>query len=115
MTTIHRTRIHRSGPLTRIHRSGPMAGNKNLNKPAFDAAAEKLRAMGHEVFNPASAPPNLSYRDALECNLVWICQRAQAIALLPGWRCSSGSKVEHALAVALQLDNLLLAIGCQEV
>ena len=93
--------------MTNIYISGPMAGIIDLNKPAFDAAAEKLRAMGHVVFNPAAAPPNRSLREALEYDLVWICRQAQAIAMLPGWRTSSGAKVEHALAVALQLDIYL--------
>ena len=90
--------------MTKIYISGPMAGNVDLNKPAFDAAAEKLRAMGHVVFNPAAGSPNRSYREALEYDLVWMCREAQAIAMLPGWRCSSGAKVEHALAAALRLD-----------
>lgn len=37
----------------RIYVSGKMTGCPNHNRPAFSAAAEKLRAQGHFVINPA--------------------------------------------------------------
>ena len=37
----------------RIYISGPMTGHADHNFPAFDAAAERLRAEGHFVINPA--------------------------------------------------------------
>ena len=60
--------------------------------------------MGHEVFNPGDGPDGLTYRQHMACDLEWICQKAQAMVMLPGWRSSPGAKAEHALAVALKLD-----------
>lgn len=37
----------------RIYLSGPMRGIPDLNYPAFDAAAERISSLGHEVINPA--------------------------------------------------------------
>ena len=39
--------------MMRIYLAGPMRNYPRNNFPAFDAAAAKLRADGHEVFNPA--------------------------------------------------------------
>ena len=90
-----------------IYLSGPMAGLKDNNRPAFDAAATKLLAMGHKAYNPTANHLKLTYREHMEYDLAWICKRAQAIVMLPGWRSSPGAKVEHALAVALLIDIYL--------
>ena len=37
----------------RIYCSGPMTGVPDHNRPAFDAAAKRLREQGHFVINPA--------------------------------------------------------------
>ena len=37
----------------RIYIAGPMTGLPALNFPAFHAAASALRALGHQVVNPA--------------------------------------------------------------
>ena len=104
--------------------AGPMSGIPFFNYPAFHAAAADLRAQGHLVFNPAEhdaemmgkdisnpegdaakaeAEHGFSRRDALKADLTWICEHAEAIALLPGWSNSSGARAEYALALALGL------------
>lgn len=108
----------------RVYLAGPMTGIPHFNYPAFNAAAAILRADGHEVFNPAehdvltygkdiSNPKGCAVqaatehgfdrRAALKADLAWICDNADAIALLPGWERSTGANAEMALAKALGL------------
>lgn len=115
----------------KIYLAGPMRGIPLFNFPAFNAAAKALRDLGHEVFNPAErdnehhgtdiSAGNLtgseeeakekhgfSLRDALAADMEFICRHADAIALLPGWRQSTGAKAEHAAASALGLEEIQL-------
>lgn len=104
----------------KIYLSGPMTGIPDYNFPAFDTAADHLRAMGHEVFNPAendrengfdftgtqgheAAEHGFDLRKALKQDLAWICDHAEAIALLDGWSASKGAMAEVTLAAALGL------------
>jgi hypothetical protein len=87
-----------------------MGGYPEFNFPAFNAAAAKLRAQGHEVFNPAERDNEKhgTLREALGADLAWICAEANAIALLPGHERSKGATAELATAVALRLEVILL-------
>ena len=105
----------------KIYLAGPMRGYDRNNFPAFDAAAVELRRFGDEVFNPAERDRDkygdeiefmnadqakaigFSINDALKADLVWICDNADCIALLPNWEHSPGAKTEWALALALNL------------
>lgn len=117
----------------RYYLAGPMRGIPEFNFPAFMAAAAKLRAEGHEVFNPAEKDierhdgVNISegnatgdvevaakehgfdLRVALGQDLAWICAAAEAIALLPGWENSKGAMAEFATACALGLQVRILS------
>lgn len=117
--------------MKKIYLAGPMRGIPEFNFPAFHAAAAKLRAEGHEVFNPAEADNKEFGVDvstgnntgceneaakrvgmtglelARNCFLRdtnWICRHADAIALLPGWENSRGATAERALALAIGLE-----------
>ena len=109
----------------RVYLAGPMRGIPYFNFPAFTEAAKSLRAMGHTVLSPAEADIELfgddfgkdnptgdakgfDIRGAMERDLLWICQEAEAIALLPGWEFSKGSRVEYALAECLGLEKIML-------
>lgn len=93
----------------KIYIAGPMSGLPDLNYPAFHAEAARLRALGHEVENPAEnpVPPcggtwtgymRMALRQLVECDVV---------VLLPGWTDSRGAVIERNLALALSMGVLL--------
>ena len=94
----------------RIYLAGPMRGYVNHNFPAFNAAADKLRAEGHHVFNPADTgePHGWTVRDYMFVDLAWICNHAEAVYLLPGWRDSKGACAERATALAIGIPAVEL-------
>ena len=105
----------------RIYLSGPMTGIPEFNFPLFDWATGLLREAGHEVFSPAEkdrangfdpkgmtgtealAASGFDLRLALGADLAWICAKAEAVALLPGWENSHGAAAEIATARALNI------------
>lgn len=112
-----------------IYVAGPMRGLPLFNFPAFHAATARLRELGHTVFNPAerdemvhgkdiaSSPTGdirdaenkgFNLRNALAADLEWICHKADAVALLPGWEKSRGAIAERAVADALGLRVLFI-------
>ena len=113
----------------KIYLAGPMRGIPYFNFPAFDEAAEALRAQGHFVFNPAEKDREMhgpdvnnsptgeltditgsgfSLREALAIDLAWICAEADAIALLPGWQSSKGAAAEFVTGVAIGAEIIEL-------
>jgi hypothetical protein len=108
----------------KIYVAGPMRGKPFFNFPEFDKAAKALREAGHEVFNPAerdrqddphvgesnptgdiqlAQDKGFSLRKALAADMKYICEEAEAIALLPGWELSKGAIAEYNTAKALDL------------
>ena len=102
-----------------------MRGIPKFNFPAFMEAAEVLRKQGHKVFNPAerdlekydekvlSSPTGnlktaekggFNLREALAADLKYVCLKADAVVLLPGWENSKGAQAEKATAHALGLE-----------
>lgn len=86
-----------------VYLSGPMTGLPDWNYPAFNEAAEKLRAQGHRVYNPAQfehdgAMEDFPLRSAFAEYSRFICMEADTIVLLPGWEKSPGANVELSLA-----------------
>jgi len=91
--------------MKRIYISGPMTGLPNLNYPAFNAAADRLRGEGFEVENPAEnpEPPCGSWVGYMRLAIVQIA-RCEGLLLLPGWQHSKGARLELYIAQQLGLQ-----------
>ena len=92
----------------KVYLAGPIKGVDNYFA-IFAEAAQKLRIKGHEVFNPAAANlEGLPMGRILSYELSWLCEQAEAIAVLPGWRKSGGTRIELAIAMYLKLKIMFL-------
>jgi hypothetical protein len=101
----------------RLYVSGPITGYPEHNKPLFDAVSDKLRGAGHEVLNPhdvctvlgehdclgpcVTSDALLPWEDYLRADLSAMLQRADGLAMLPGWENSRGALLERHVAIAL--------------
>lgn len=86
----------------KIYISGPMTGHADFNYPTFEAAADRLRAAGHEPVSPTAIGQRddwdwWRYMDAA----IDMQRGCDAIYMLPGWRESRGATVEWHVAKAL--------------
>lgn len=95
--------------MKRIYLCGPMSGIKDFNYPAFNAAAARLREIGHFVLSPVDAESEnvLGEHQTWE----WYMRRslrqishADAIALLPGWGGSKGAVLEYQVGAGLKFE-----------
>jgi hypothetical protein len=85
----------------RVYIAGPMRGYADYNFPAFRAAAERLRSMGHDVFDPSEAEnptdPLKPLWQYMQKDLPIVCG-VDMLVLLPGWEHSEGVAIEHVVA-----------------
>lgn len=81
--------------MKRIYISGPMTGLMDSNFPAFNAEAERLRDLGHEVVNPAEINPDpaTGWHACMRADLKALLD-CDAIVLLDGWEASQGAHLE---------------------
>ena len=88
----------------RVYTSGPITGHLDTYADAFAAAAETLRKGGHEPASPATSQlgDGASWSDHMDAALPMLAT-CQGIYLLPGWRTSSGARVEATVAQILGL------------
>ena len=88
----------------KIYVSGPMTGLPDLNKPAFNAEAARLRSEGHDVVNPADVNlgPGADWADYMRVDLADMLT-CDTIFMLPGWESSKGARIERRLAMDLGL------------
>jgi hypothetical protein len=86
----------------RVYLAGPMTGIAELNFPAFNQEAERLRAEGLQVLNPADhgIVDGADWADYLRHDIAGLssCER---IHLLRGWTKSKGACLEMTIAKAL--------------
>lgn len=86
----------------RVYLAGPMTGISELNFPAFNQEAERLRAEGLQVLNPADhgIVDGADWADYLRHDIAGLasCER---IHLLRGWTKSKGACLEMTIAKAL--------------
>lgn len=101
----------------RVYVAGPMSGKPQLNFPAFDEVAAKIRSLGYVPINPADfdrvmwpeGVPDAEdyYARQLKIDLLLV-ETCDAIVMLPGWESSKGARLEHAWAQALKLRTINL-------
>ena len=86
----------------RIYISGPMSNMPDLNRPAFNAKAVELRALGHEVVNPAELPeiPGGTWAEYLKRDIPLLLE-CDRIYMIDGWRDSKGATLELEIASTL--------------
>jgi Domain of unknown function (DUF4406) len=102
-----------------VYLSGPMRGYEEFNFPAFISAAKELRAKGYRVYDPAEQElehgfdpktglyaddRQVTIRELILEDLVWICQFADKVVVLPGWENSKGAQAEVACARAVGVE-----------
>ncbi len=96
----------------KLYLAGGMTGIALHNFPAFDAARDRLVALGHEVVSPADIDRAHGIDGSLPLYdmdaLVPVLREellaifdVDALYMLAGWERSRGAKVEHALAELL--------------
>jgi hypothetical protein len=109
----------------RVYVCGPMRGLPEFNFPAFFEAEAKLKAMGHEVVNPARLDRDEGFdetfeydEDSLRLLLPGFIIRnvteligCDAVCLLDGWERSGGVKFELAVAAYMGLRVVGLEYG----
>jgi Domain of unknown function (DUF4406) len=91
----------------RIYVAGPMTGIESFNFPAFNAKADELRNYGWTVLNPADHGilEGAQWGDYLRFD-IGLLGTCEAICMLPGWTKSKGARLEHSIAVALDMTIL---------
>ncbi len=83
----------------KIYLSGPMTGLADFNFPAFNAEATRLRAMGHDVVNPAELNPDTEtpWHQCMRRDLAEMLT-CDTLVLLDGWKKSASAHLEMHVA-----------------
>jgi hypothetical protein len=96
----------------KLYLSGPMTGYEDCNYPLFNAETARLRALGHDVINPAENdqgdPSAGDWTYFLKQDIRSVTE-VEAVAVLPGWEKSKGANLEVYVARALSLPILWAA------
>lgn len=94
--------------MQRIYLSGPMTGHADLNFPAFNAEAHRLRNLGYEVVNPAeiNQGPNPGWHECMRKDLKALLD-CDTLALLDGWQQSAGAHLEMHVAHRVGMEIVI--------
>lgn len=90
-----------------VYLCGPMTHCIDFNYPSFHAAAQRLRADGWDVENPAenTPPQDGSWEGYMRIALQQMLT-CETVMVLPGWQSSNGANLELAIAHALNMQVL---------
>lgn len=91
--------------MKKLYLAGPMSGLPDLNFPAFNAEAARLRALGFEVANPAEVNaehPDMPYMWYIKQDLCMMLT-CEFVAFLPNWYNSKGANKEYSVARILKM------------
>lgn len=86
-----------------IYIAGPMSGRPQNNYPAFWLAANKFRAHGLKVLNPAELPILPDWQACMRASLAMVA-KATHIHFLPGADTSRGAQIESFIAKELGIE-----------
>ena len=82
----------------RLYLSGPMSGLPDLNFPAFNAEAQRLRDLGYEVINPVELNPDGgTWHECMRRDIAALMD-CDKVVLLDGWEKSAGACLEKDIA-----------------
>lgn len=95
-------------PGSKVYLSGPMTGMPDLNWPAFNDQATRLRAMGYQVVSPAeiNTDPSADWHQCLRNDLRALLD-CDAMALLDGWQRSAGAHLEMHVAHRVGIEIVI--------
>ena len=107
--------------MTRLYIAGPCTGIPEYNAPAFDTAAEALRAAGFDVVNPIKLcryvqKPSEECSTEVHADYWRACMReciqalvfCHGVALLDGWEKSRGAMLETHIADTLGMRTAMV-------
>ena len=90
----------------KIYLSGKMTGLPDYGYPAFQAAAERLRAQGVQVISPHEITPTgvgpWTWEQHMRADLAALLT-CDVVVLLHGWETSRGAQLEKTVAEAIGL------------
>lgn len=94
--------------MKRIYISGPMTGIPDANFPAFNAEADRLRALGYDVVNPAEINPDtkMGWHECMRRDLSELLT-CDSLALLDGWQKSAGAHLEMHVAHRVGMEIVI--------